>query len=214
MWHHSHVIKKNLNCSSCCFRNVEPACILFLFFVSWSLGHEADVSHTPCSADGCSWSHKAVQQQGKNTHKLGFYGKFGVTGHLLNSLQETASSFYSSGLPVADLTSEFWKPFQQAIIWGGKIVRAEAQSDFTWHRAHQEGAPQSSQGLLCASLGSGAHPGPCTAAHFTAGQGMTPSLQNNLLLVLGVPVPGEQSSSATGHSEAMQSPSLEIFKTN
>lgn len=113
MQHHSHVKKKKKNCSSCCLRNLEPACILLPFFVSWSLGQEAKMSHTPCSVDGCSWSLKAVLQQGKSTQKLDSPGKSG--GHRSPPEQSARNNFSLTAqiqlLPISPVN--FVNPFSR-----------------------------------------------------------------------------------------------------
>lgn len=75
-------------------------------------------------------------------------------------------------------------------------------------------APQSSRGCGVHPLGAGLIPAHAQQRISLAAQGMTPFSPEQPAPCVGAHVPGDQSSSATSHSEAMQSPSLEISKPN
>lgn len=71
------------------------------------------MSHTPCSVDGCSWSLKAVLQQGKSTHKLDSPGKSG--GHRSPPEQSARNNFFLTAqihlLPISPVN--FVNPFSR-----------------------------------------------------------------------------------------------------
>lgn len=139
-----------------------------------------------------------------------------VTGPLLNSLQEATSSLHLG-------PTRCWSP--QAILktllagsTGNYLKRQNCRGRGGTKRFKVAQSPpgrgrhKAAGGSTAHPSGTGLIPAHAQSAFQRQPRARSPSLQNNLFLTLAVRVPGEQSSSAAGHSEAMQSPSLEIFK--